>query len=123
MQRLYSTALALFVFLTAAATLNDSNLVLLNKVERAFANVDAQRTVRRIEIDSLLKQRDAMESSLNRVLLTEKIADMYRLERIDSALHFWKLAGIEANKLQFSDKSIELQTTLLFSSFSAWIRE
>lgn len=113
MQRLYSTVLALFVFLTAAATLNDSNLVLLNKVERAFANVDAQRTVRRIEIDSLLKQRDAMESSLNRVLLTEKIADMYRLERIDSALHFWKLAGMEANKLQFSDKSIELQMRYL----------
>ncbi len=113
MKRYISTILAMFALLTASAALNDSNLVLLKKAEKAFANVDAQKNMRRIEIDSLLKQRNAMESSLNRVLLTEKIADMYRLERIDSALHFWKLAGMEASMLQFSDKSIQLQMRYL----------
>lgn len=114
MQRLFYTIIFILALMpSAVAALNDSNLVLLKKIESAFADVERQKDIRRAEIDSLMKQRGAMESSLNRVDLTDKIGDMYRMERIDSALHFWRLAGMEATKLQLTDKSIELKMKYL----------
>ncbi len=100
--------MTLLVFLPGKARLNEENENLAMEVQQLCSNFSEISQARLEHIDSLRNIQSNLESSLERVELTQQIANLYKDSDINLAMLYWSLAQKEAQSLSLMDKELEL---------------
>ena len=113
MNKFLAFFLILFSILPTKAEMDTVNRRLLGEVKHLFSELEFHERLRNERLDSIRSMRRTLPNSIERVLLTQQLADIYMETNLDSSMIYWSLAEQEARSLNLSNKVTELRMRLL----------
>lgn len=109
MNKFLAFFLILLSILPSRAEMNDANRRLLGDVKQLFSELEYHERLRNERLDSIRSMRRSLPNSIERVLMTQQLADIYMETNLDSSMIYWSLAEQEARTLNLNNKVTEIR--------------